>query len=1013
MTPGMSPDTNLNDEDLEVRKTAVIDTELQSRNVKIAALQETRLSGTGSIKERNYTFYWFGRPQDQVRLFGTGFAVHNSLVTSIQTPQALSERVSYLRLGTVQGNILVISAYAPTLRADSTVKDSFYEDLEELIRSAGDKDRIVLLGDMNARVGDDHESWKGCLGCFGVGKMNENGQRLLELCSRQSLSITNSLFPGKVHRKKSWCHPRSKQWHQLDFVIVRQRDRTEVCNTRSYHSADCDTDHSLVLSTMKLQPKPYHRNKKCSMKIDVIRSRIPHLRNEYCDALNQELGDTNICDNPNPEDIWNNLKKAIHSTGLNTFGKRKRKDPDWYAASLETMEPVVEKKRLASLRMKSRPTRSALDELRACRAETQRTARECAKKYWESLCERIEHARDRGDAKSMYSAIKEATGPVSQSCSVLKQRDGSVITDNTSKLNRWIEHYSELYSGESTVCADTLNALPSEQSLTYLDEPPDLDEVVTTVMNLKCNKAAGEDAIPGELLKTGITALAAPLHHLVSSCWSTGTVPQEFKDAKITTLYKQKGDRGDCNNYRGISLLSVTGKVIAKLVLNRLHKLAEELYPESQCGFRPGRSTTDMIFCVRQLMEKSREQRQPLHIAFIDLTKAFDLVDRDSLFKVLSKSGCPPTVLSLIKSFHIGMRGKIQYDGDVSDSFPVNRGVKQGCVLAPTLFGIYFAYVFRIAFANVSNRAGVSLLTRDDGNFFSLARFKAKSRVEECIVREFLYADDAAICATSADQLQELLDGFASACQKFGLTISLKKTVTLSVNQTHDFHINETTLQHVNSFTYLGSTMTSNLCLDKELSTRLGRAAAIFGKLEKRVWRNKHLTTSTKVRVYEACVVSVLLYGSASWTTYRRQEDRLSAFHTRNLRAILGVTWKDKMTNETLFSITNSRPLSSQLKFNRLRWTGHAHRMSRTRLPHKLLHSVLKEGTRPIGRPRLRYKDVLKRDLRDFNIDPTSWTSACSDRVSWRSNLHEGAKCDQAANLEKLKRRRNRLSTTD
>ena len=163
MTPGMSPETNLNDEYLEVRKTAVIDAELQSRNVKIAALQETRLSGTGSIKERNYTFYWFGRPQDQVRLFATGFAFHNSLVTSIQTPQALSESVSYLRLCTVQGNILVISAYAPTLRADSTVKDSFYEDLEELIRSAGDKDRIVLLGDMNARVGDDHESWKGCL----------------------------------------------------------------------------------------------------------------------------------------------------------------------------------------------------------------------------------------------------------------------------------------------------------------------------------------------------------------------------------------------------------------------------------------------------------------------------------------------------------------------------------------------------------------------------------------------------------------------------------------------------------------------------------------------------------------------------------------------------------------------------------------------------------------------------------------------------------------------------------
>jgi hypothetical protein len=1009
----MSTDTNLDDDDFDVRKTAVIDTELHSRKVDIAALQETRLSGTGSIKERNYTLYWFGRPEGQVRLYGTGFAVHNSLVNSIQTPQPLSERISHLRLFTAQGTIMVISAYAPTLKADSADKDAFYEDLEELVRSAGAKDRIVLLGDMNARVGDDHESWNGCLGRFGVGKMNENGQRLLELCSRQSLSITNSLFPGRAHRKMSWCHPRSKQWHQLDFVIVRQCHRTEVCNTRSYHSADCDSDHSLVLSSMKLQPKPYYCNKKQTAKIDVNRSHIPDLREEYCDFLTLQLSDEKFSTSSNPEDLWNNLKNVIHSTGLRCFGKRKRKDPDWYTASLETMEPVVEKKRQALLRMKSRPTRSAQNELRACRADAQRTARKCAKIYWDSLCSRIEKARDQGNTKEMYSAIKEATGPVSQSCSVLKHRDGSVITDNSEKLDRWIEHYSELYTGESTVCAETLQSLPCELPQTSLDKCPELDEVIATVMNLRCNKAAGEDAIPGELLKAGIPALAVPLHRLVTSCWSTGTVPQEFKDAKITTLYKQKGDRGDCNNYRGISLLSVTGKVIAKLVLNRLQKLAEDLYPESQCGFRPCRSTTDMIFCVRQLMEKSREQRQPLHLAFIDLTKAFDLVDRDSLFTILSKSGCPPTLLSLIKSFHSGMRGKVQFDGDISDSFPVNRGVKQGCVLAPTLFGIYFAYVFRVAFANVSNRAGVSLLLRDDGNFFSLARFRAKSRVEECIVREFLYADDAAICATSASHLQELLDGFSSACQKFGLTISLKKTVTLSINQRHDFHINETTLQNVDSFTYLGSTMTSNLCLDKELSTRLGRASAVFGELGKRVWRNKHLTTATKIRVYEACVVSILLYGSPSWTTYRRQEDRLSAFHTRNLRAILGVTWKDKMTNENLFNITRSRPLSSQLKFNRLRWAGHVHRMTRGRLPHTLLHSVLKEGTRPIGRPRLRYKDVLKRDLRDFNINTTTWTSTCSDRVMWRYKLHEGMKSDKAANLEKLKRRRDRLSTCD
>jgi hypothetical protein len=115
-----------------------------------------------------------------------------------------------------------------------------------------------------------------------------------------------------------------------------------------------------------------------------------------------------------------------------------------------------------------------------------------------------------------------------------------------------------------------------------------------------------------------------------------------MRDANIITLYKNKGDRSDCNNYRGISLLSIAGKLFARVALRRLQVIAENIYPESQCGFRAERSTIDMIISLRQLQEKSREQKQPLYIAFVDLTKAFDLVSRDGLFKVLSKVGCPP-----------------------------------------------------------------------------------------------------------------------------------------------------------------------------------------------------------------------------------------------------------------------------------------------------------------------------------------------------------------------------------
>ena len=126
-----------------------------------------------------------------------------------------------------------------------------------------------------------------------------------------------------------------------------------------------------------------------------------------------------------------------------------------------------------------------------------------------------------------------------------------------------------------------------------------------------------------------------------------------MRDSKIITIYKNKGVRNDCNNYRGISLRSIVGKVFARVILIRLQKLAERICPESQCGFRAERSTIDKIFSLRQLHEKCREQHNmPLCIASIDLTKTFDLVSRDGLFKVLPKIGCPPKLKSMIEYFH-------------------------------------------------------------------------------------------------------------------------------------------------------------------------------------------------------------------------------------------------------------------------------------------------------------------------------------------------------------------------
>ena len=126
-------------------------------------------------------------------------------------------------------------------------------------------------------------------------------------------------------------------------------------------------------------------------------------------------------------------------------------------------------------------------------------------------------------------------------------------------------------------------------------------------------KAPGKDTISAEVLKCGKNVLLPHLHALLIRCWREGCIPQDMKDATISTLYKNKGDRGDCNNYRRISLLSITDKLFTRVVLKRLPKTGKSIYPESQCGFRAKRLATDMNFSLRQLQEKCKQQ-QPLYI---------------------------------------------------------------------------------------------------------------------------------------------------------------------------------------------------------------------------------------------------------------------------------------------------------------------------------------------------------------------------------------------------------------
>ena len=168
--------------------------------------------------------------------------------------------------------------------------------------------------------------------------------------------------------------------------------------------------------------------------------------------------------------------------------------------------------------------------------------------------------------------------------------------------------------------------------------------------------------------------------------------------------------------------------------------------------------------------------------------------------------------------------------------------------------------------------------------------------------------------------------------------------------------------------------------------------------------------------VYNACIISTLLYGSESWTTYTRQEKRLNSFHMRCLRRILGITWQDKITNTEVLAKAGLPSMFTLLRQRRLRWLGHVRRMEDGRIPKDILYGQLASGKRRTGRPQLRYSDACKRDMKALDINVRDWEDLAADRPKWRATLTTNLKLGEmrmsAAAEEKRARRKERQPST-
>ena len=333
-------------------------------------------------------------------------------------------------------------------------------------------------------------------------------------------------------------------------------------------------------------------------KLDELRVTI---RNRY--QILQDLMD----DDETVDSYWKVVKEVL--------GTKKYHHNDWISAETLSKISVRKEKKAAVTSSRTRAERSkAQKEYSEANKNTKKGIRADKRKHIDGLAETAEHAARAGNMKGLYDNTKKLAGKFGNPERPVKDKTGRLMVGEELPRKRWVEHFEELLDRPAP--QNPPDILPAAEDLDIESGTLTRDEIRMAIRQLKSGKATGS-VIP-------------PLRKI----WEGEEVPLDWKEGYLIKLPK-KGALSNCANYRGVTLLGVSGKVFNRVLLNRMKDEVDTKFRDNQAGFRKDRSCVDQIATLRIIIEQSCEWNSPLYINFVDFKKAFDSVDRDTLWKLL------------------------------------------------------------------------------------------------------------------------------------------------------------------------------------------------------------------------------------------------------------------------------------------------------------------------------------------------------------------------------------------
>ena len=801
---------------------------------------------------------------------------------------------------------------------------AFFNHILNIVHELCDLDCLYFTGDFNSRIGKEKDFVEGIDDiierCPIDKEVNSHGKAFLEFLTAAKMCVCNGRF-GKSN--DNWTCVKWNGTSVVDYYVVPINDFSTCHNFEIKTCRECINnhcindgnevilntalpDHSVLLLTINVSfyvneiiPNESSNitqieicHKPCKFLVDKVPMQFlasTEARQELTQMIecietvrDEQCAIDNVYDKLctmfyHEMSVWYRKKMPQGKS----MKKLYRQSCPFWNSDLKNLWNIACDKEKIYLKETGVHRQQTKHEYNLARKQFDKTFRREKRRYQRNKVNEIEKLNT-DDPKEFWKTLKNLGPRKKQQIPIeVYNEQGEVTTDPIQVLEKWKNDFHKLYSpnldedGTDTDIQDDITAeLRNANVPTLYEMQNDIEtcEIERVVNKAKLQKSTGEDDIPYEIFKNGNTNEL--LKVLFNKIYTTGKMPAQWNLAIIKPIPKSgSSDPRIPMQYRGISLLPVIYKMYSSVINNRLKYLCEanNLFATEQNGFRAKRSCSDHLYTLTSIIRNRINRKNCTFVAFVDLQKAFDSVNRDLLILKLKRLGLGGKLLSAIQCVYSNPIAKVSVNELKSDAFKLDSGVKQGDPLSPTLFGLFINDL--VSDINELNM-GIDISN-------------------DIVLSVLLYADDLAILTDSSDKLQNMINVLYNWCEKWQMKVNVKKTKIVhfrhkGLRETDKlFKYGNETIEVVDKYKYLGLVLDEYLnynVTSNVLSESAGRA---LGSIQNKVYHLKGLDFKSYCKLFNVGVVPIMNYGAGIWgfKDYSKAEN----VQNRAIRFYLGV----------------------------------------------------------------------------------------------------------------------------